>query len=650
MTASRIFLLSSLCSLCLCGESSAALDPQLKKPYQLRIVLHFAEHPQITPAFQERVGRELGDAVQAALGDLGIVEVAYKHDKLPEILQKGSKGLQEVLDSWKDRSGLKTHFVLIGFNGFEWEIQARQHDGVTGQASVFTGSVVRLERTRDRDFVARTAALMVARDFGFIGTIDGPTEKRGEDIIVKVVLKGGGLGVPLGPWVKEGEIFGLVGIPNASTGEKVFPWLFLRVEKPPSDEARDGVCICKLYHRYRISLENAGFAGFRCVKLGTTRGPVRLLLTQQNPSGTGSGEKLTLTVRRFGFVGEEGTSLRDPAQPDGSFDTTRPNETGLFNHLAFVTVQGGAARAVRIPQLPVPILTDRPLEVEVPAAAEGNDLLRFQREEWTRNVTDSYLVQANLFRRLNELSSKADERKNAVAEAQSGLERCRSDFARLTADRKELDLQIQQLPTANRPNLSAWDDRLKKMKDAEIALVNYLNNAEKIQREETDPARVKALEEMNRGRLLEQKYEYGQAIDIYENVRKIKGLDSQELQDRIARLRKAWTTKGDKHEAARKFIYVTFPALNTAGLKAKLEETKQAFAECKNVRDVLGPQKMAEVMLTHRQRIETELAQLKPQINVEDEPKWKDITEIVTELAKLETDLNAFLNEAAPSK
>src|SRR5579872_3567831 len=132
MTASRYlvcFLMSSLCSLCLCGDSRAALDPELKTPYQLQIVLHFADHPDIKSAYRERVARELEDAVQAALGDLGEVKVVHDHPKLREVLQDG---LQVALDRWKgDRSGIKTHFVMIRFNGFEYEIQTRQHDGVT---------------------------------------------------------------------------------------------------------------------------------------------------------------------------------------------------------------------------------------------------------------------------------------------------------------------------------------------------------------------------------------------------------------------------------------------------------------------------------------------------------------------------------------
>src|SRR5438128_2014385 len=62
-------------SLCLCGESPAALDPQLKNPYHLQVVLHIAENRFLTPVFREQVERDLGDQLRLAFGPLARVEV-----------------------------------------------------------------------------------------------------------------------------------------------------------------------------------------------------------------------------------------------------------------------------------------------------------------------------------------------------------------------------------------------------------------------------------------------------------------------------------------------------------------------------------------------------------------------------------------------
>src|SRR3954452_19312560 len=104
-----VFLLSSLCPLCLCGKSPGAED-ELKQRYDVRIVLHVANNRLLTPVFRERLRRELGDGIQAALGDLARVQVLVSHPRLADVL---AQGLGRSLDTWKDASGVKTHFVLV---------------------------------------------------------------------------------------------------------------------------------------------------------------------------------------------------------------------------------------------------------------------------------------------------------------------------------------------------------------------------------------------------------------------------------------------------------------------------------------------------------------------------------------------------------
>src|SRR5437660_10687994 len=105
-----LLLFSSLCSLCLCGETLAQLDPEKDSPYQLQVVVRVADHPPFTAAFKKQVKRELGDGLQAAFGDLARVEVVYSHPLLKEI---DARGLQVALEGWKEVGPQKTHFGLI---------------------------------------------------------------------------------------------------------------------------------------------------------------------------------------------------------------------------------------------------------------------------------------------------------------------------------------------------------------------------------------------------------------------------------------------------------------------------------------------------------------------------------------------------------
>ena len=73
----------------------------MKTPYQLKVVLHFADNRLLTPVFRDRVERELRDGLQASFGDLVNVEVTREHPRLNEVLQNGLKSL----DGWQRAFG-----------------------------------------------------------------------------------------------------------------------------------------------------------------------------------------------------------------------------------------------------------------------------------------------------------------------------------------------------------------------------------------------------------------------------------------------------------------------------------------------------------------------------------------------------------------
>src|SRR5438067_1118494 len=149
----RRALFYSLCVyLCLsvASPARAALDPELKTPYQLRVVLHIADHRALTPVFQQQLQRELAGQLQLTYGPLARVEVVRVHRLLKDIR---ARGLQ-ALDDWGELSGFKTHFVLVDYADGCYRLQARQHDGMTGMAS----PVIRRDQTPEPRLVARTAA------------------------------------------------------------------------------------------------------------------------------------------------------------------------------------------------------------------------------------------------------------------------------------------------------------------------------------------------------------------------------------------------------------------------------------------------------------------------------------------------------------
>ncbi len=398
----RPFLCAAVAVLCFCGKSTAALDAEVKKPYQLTVVLHFAEHRLLKKVFRDRVEREVHDGLQAALGDLAEVKVVTEHPKLAEVLEKGLRSL----DSWNDRTPIKTHFVLIDFSGVDYEIQARQYDGLTGTAT----PVVRREKMQDREFVARTAVLLIERDFGITATFQTwPKGKKPQK--VQLEFKGGGLDAPLNRWVQKGDVFAVVAIPTGNGSGRVVPDAIVQIETTPAEGA--ATCDGNLFWR-REPPRGSSVAGFRCVKLGAMKGPLLLRLVQVKPDGS-PGELLsspTLLVRRDGFNGEDDSHLEMRLARQG-INSLRHPQTRVRKGCSIVlplSASSTTGRPLRSPEIPIVILDDQQIVVPKWTLLENDaSLAEFRKRSWKLAVVESYAVQANTRSpNCKELSAKKD--------------------------------------------------------------------------------------------------------------------------------------------------------------------------------------------------------------------------------------------------
>jgi hypothetical protein len=623
-------LLTGWCLLGPGGEARAAGPGELSKPYHLRIVLHVAKNRLLTDVFRDRVERELRDGFQAGLGELGKVEVVRDHPRLPDVL---ANGLLQSLNTWRDRSDVKTHFVLIDFSGVHYEIQARQYDGPTGRPS----PVVRRDRTRDRDFVAKAVALLVLHDFGVVGTVVTPPEGPQQQQRVKLELRGGALG-DLSRLVQKDDVFVLA--PPGGGSPPELRWSLLQVQDPPREGARDGACVCRFFHRYQVS----GIAGYRCLKVGTTQTALRLRWMQEGPRGLTPLEATTLTleVRRHGFTGEDATKLPKTTDAAGGVDTRRDGDKGVFSHVAFVSVTGGLETK---PQVPVALVDDQPVVIEVNATQKTANLLSFRKAAWEGNVSESLLVQINLFKELEALGARPDQRGEVLARARAGLERTRADYKRLMDERAELLREAGATP----PSTAREDQRLKDLQEGERLLERFINEQKKIEAEENDPKRKAWRSEVQRAQLLEKDYEIDKAIAIYRQVKQ-EGYQDAALDRHLAELEKLWKPVDAKHEAAREFIYRVWPTLDTAGLKENLEKARQALTECQRARDFIAIRKLFKATEAHAIRLEKEARELNPRINVDDEQPARRIQEVSPGVVKLGGDIQAYLQQNQPAE
>jgi tetratricopeptide (TPR) repeat protein len=627
------FLLFSQCSLCLCGESRAELDPQADKPYHLRVVLGIGEHRLLTPVFQERVERELGESLQAALGDLAVVEVTRKHPRLKEVLRDG---LQQGLDAWKDVDGVKTHFVLINYVNGAYEIQTRQHDGLTGQASaIVRGSVL---PDSDRELVARTAAIMVGKDFGVVGTVTGDLDPREET--VRVTLKGSGLGVPLGDWVKPDEVFLLVQITAGAGGERAarVPWAVLRVQRGPDN----GVCVCQLFHRHKDPLQKGrGILGYRCLKLSTTRAPLRLRLVQAR-AGTPVANQ-HVDIRRQGFTGEGLTKVQGATDPDGFFSTEKDPDHGQFDNLAFVSVVSGMTPLANVP---VPVVDDRPVVIPMNLATDSAMQVAFRKDLWVTQVYQSWRALADLFKDIPVLL-KARKRDEALSQAKKALAGLQEDLAQFDQQYNELARDAQGQGT--RIDLSGGKAAIEQLKSGKKHLEDLIAKLEKVVGEENDPKRQELQAKLSQAQVLEDQAEFGKALALYAEVLESNQGDA-ELRKKYETLKAAWAVKGAKHKQARDFIYDVWPTLDPLTLVKPLAEAQKALKTCEEVGDMLAPQKMLLVASEHAAKLQERVNALRPDESDDDKATAKIAVEVADGLNRLIKDVKAYLDRAAPAE
>jgi hypothetical protein len=616
----------------------ARAQSDLKQPYQLKVVLHVARHRLLTEIFRQRLERELRDGLQGALGELGRVEVVREHPKLAAVLRDG---LQRALDAWVERSDVKTHFVLVDYSGVHYAIQARQHDGITGRPS----PVVRHDRTRDRAFVGKAAALLVKQDFGLVGTVQSEPD-AGK--VVKVALRGGGLDVPWGRWVRPGDVFALVEAPPGGASRPV-SWAVLQVKDAPAEGTQDGACTCRLFHRYALPRAT----GLRCIQLGTVQAPLRLRFVREVPGTNGPrllplDTTLSVEARRHGFTGEDATRPpRVPTDATGAIDTSSDGARGLFDHLAFVSVYSAAGE--RKAQVPVALVTDRQMDVEIATGRnDAGTTVALKARTWQSEVADSYLVQVQLFKEINALTAKPDQLARALERVREALERSRQDRARLGADRDALMALARQLPAPARPNLTASERLLAQIETGEAQLRKHLNQLEADLRKENDPQRRDWLARVKQGQLLEEDFEVGKAIKVYEKLL-AEGFKNDDLSKHLDELKKKWEPQDERHSDARQFIYYVWPTLDNEGLKANLEKAQQALAVCRRVNDVIGAGRLFRATVAHAVRMEKEANGLKPDINIDDEPRYKLIKELTPGLKKLADEIQMFLNRKQPA-
>src|SRR5262245_4446512 len=270
-------VVSLLAVLFLSAPAPAALPPDANEKYPLTVVVRCGAHNWLGDQFRDDLRNDLTGILQDALGAMADVKVVDLKKDLPaetDPLWKdfSAKGFA-ALDVPRDLTGVKTHFLRVDFVNGQYELQARQHDGLTGFVST-----LRRGRTADRSLVTRLAGQMIAHDFSVVGTVTGSGDNVDGQGSATVAFRAGALAASLDRWVHKNDVFAVYGIvragDNKERGRRELDTLV-----QVTDDPKNGTAPARIVFRKDNPLKSAAaYLGFRCVRLDTSVGPMRLRL------------------------------------------------------------------------------------------------------------------------------------------------------------------------------------------------------------------------------------------------------------------------------------------------------------------------------------------------------------------------------------
>lgn len=595
----------------------AVPDPQLKTPYNLRVVLHIAENRFLTPLFREQVERELGELLELTYGPLAKVEIVRNHPLLPEVR---ARGLERALNGWEDRADRRTHFVLIDYADGWYELQARYFDGQTGLA----GPRVRRDRTGDRLLVGQTAARLVDHDFGLSGTV---IDSKGD--MAKVALRGGDLGVNLDRWIHPGSVFAVTRVRSEAGQERSgeIRWALLQA----TERANQGVVRCRYYHRRPgDELDVGGETGFRCLLLSTTKGtPLRLRLVDPKTYQPLAGMQVQVHAGLF-----------DKKPPEKLFT----NRDGLvvskasYPNLAVVRILSGSEQ---LAQVPVALFDEQPVICELQAApeAEAQGFLETRRDQWLRRVYENVNL-ANERNRELELLMKQDLMEVALENARNGVQVLKKEMASLAQEKGELGRLADRKPGGTAFTLHDGPERLEDLQkyQGELeALTTRLEHA--VQQAERGR---RFFQQLERAKLLEKNADFEQALALFDKI--LVDFDPHpKLKAHVEDLRSGWKLQGEDHAKARQFIYQTWPNLDLVSLRLRLGEAQKALEVCKKAGDRLTPRRLVQAYPKHVEVLQKRLAVLRQATNVDSRLEARAFADMAQNLLNLFNDAQAWI-------
>lgn len=663
-------LLFTLCACVLAGSlmsrpagAAESLDPQTNRPYDWRIVIACRPHPLLNDSLRNRLVRDVQSALQPTVGERARVTV-FDLATLPQaqwepLWSAFSKQGWKAIDppgrtEPQTLTGVKTHFLTVtatGRNGRTVRLESRQLDGDTGLLS----PVCRVRETTAPETLGRLAGLMLAPDFGLVGTV---IETSPKSDWVRLRLRAADLGSPQ-TLVKRGDVFAVATVlaaiarpadtdPQAESEPQPLraaprAYTLLRAAEPPS---ANGTLKCDVLTQYVTPFPRLpGIVGFRALKLATVAAPVQVRVVDS--AGKPPAPNLLIRVRAVESDFGVRPNPRDfLVQHEGVFRSER-----LFHQLACISVGLGGAQGER--RYPVPILGDGvPHVLSYSVSAEEIARAAFERqcEELRGQIAEARTAERSLYESLFKLITDG-KNQEAFDRATAGLKRFQESDRRLT---KQLD-QLKAEPGAKEPLpaalLASSETLLVAMRESLPPLASRITDLKESIARAKDPIRFeKEFRAKEMVAQIRQYLEFGEvpeALALYDALYTL--TQQADVKAQREALAKEWQPQGPDHAPARQFLTEKWRAAGTVTEYQQLLPKLKASAEVlRKYNDRHG----LRLLLTAMEPVHARLKQMADVLDAGsdvDRPKLQEIQAVVNGMLEVETAAREKLKALTPA-
>ena len=614
-------------------RAAAQLDAHARDPYQITVVLDFADHAALTPLLADAVERQAGDQLRRLFGDLAQVSVVRRHPLIDRLAHDDLAGLAlsrsdfHSKELFSDASDTVFLFRIDYHDGF-YRVGWRQINREVEQIGPLG-----MRTTPDRAWLGKAVCLAVRDDFAPTALLTPTTDAHKVELVFRgSQARGWQL---LEHWLTPGTVLQPYWVVLEGDGELArvpVPYTVLRIEgQTGSYWAKVETNLPQPWRR------GPRIVGFQAVRLPTCAGRLNLRLVDQD-SGAPV-QAATVYASDRGFEAIDDADLLGSPDPRGQVAAAR-----TFNRVAYIRIRQGAGTAI---DFPLPITADEcelvcRLPVDRAATKKGD----FERELGYL-VDDVRALEALLAEQIRQINqTNADKRYEEAERISKGLlSSLDKQLVGLKRDIGIINQEAKGLGQDKNARLSWLTQHLADVERQQAGLETLSANLARTIQKNDAQGRANVLIELGN-----QSLRAGDIDDTLDKYTLALGEqpDQPQLSQRIAQLKKQWEVKSPEHAASRRFIYQKWPGVELPSLDAGLTEAEQAFDQLEKAEDRLAALKLLKVNEKQLAALEQLVDQLAGKSGEQDQAEHEKYVALLERLAKLQQRVATFCDAGMP--